>query len=405
MADSTFLTRVILENYRSIARCDVSLRPLSFLVGPNGSGKSNFLDALRFVADSLRTSLDHASRDRGGIKEVRLRSSSRPTHFGIRLEFSLPRYGQHGYYAFRIGALKEAGYEVLREDCSISGADLFAAHYSVRRGEVVLASAQVTPAAASDRLYLVHVSGLPEFRPLYEALSSMGFYNLNPDRIRDLQSPDAGELLWRDGGNIASVLRQLGTHAPETKRRVEEYLAKVVSGIEEVDSKPVGPKETLEFRQQMAGSRHRWRFLAANMSDGTLRALGVLVALFQSKNGQSPQVPLVGIEEPEVALHPAAAGVLLDALREASERTQVLVTSHSPDLLDDSRIATESILAVTADQGLTRIGPLDEVGISAVRDRLYTPGELLRLNQLTPDPEAVGRAGSAQLDLFGKTAF
>ena len=140
------------------------------------------------------------------------------------------------------------------------------------------------------------------------------------------------------------------------------------------------------------------------MSDGTLRALGVLVALFQSKNGQSPRVPLVGIEEPEIALHPAAAGALLDALREASARTQVLVTSHSPDLLDDTRIATESILAVTADQGLTRIGPLDEVGISAVRDRLYTPGELLRLNQLTPDPAAVGGTSSNQLDLFGDIA-
>ncbi len=397
MGDSTFLTRVILENYRSIARCDVSLGPLTFLVGPNGSGKSNFLDALRFVADSLRTSLDHASRDRGGIKEVRLRSSRRPTHVWIRLVFSLPRYRQHGYYAFRIGALKEAGYEVLEEDCTIRGAD--SAHYSVRRGEVVSTSAQVTPAAARDRLYLVHASGLPEFRPLYEALSSMGFYNLNPDRIRDLQSPDAGELLWRDGGNLASVLRQLSAHAPETKRRVEEYLAKVVSGIEAVDSKPVGPKETLAFRQQMAGSRNRWSFPAANMSDGTLRALGVLVALFQSKNGERPQVPLVGIEEPEVALHPAAAGVLLDALREASERTQVLVTSHSPDLLDDSRIASESILAVTADQGLTRIGPLDKVGISAVKDRLYTPGELLRLNQLTPAPEAIGKP-TLDLDLL-----
>ncbi|HWN40800.1 MAG TPA: AAA family ATPase [Thermoanaerobaculia bacterium] len=62
MSDSTFLTTVILENYKSIGRCDVALGPLSFLVGANGSGKSNFLDALTFVADSLRSSLDHAIR-------------------------------------------------------------------------------------------------------------------------------------------------------------------------------------------------------------------------------------------------------------------------------------------------------------------------------------------------------
>ena len=63
----TFLTRVILKNYKSIAACDVRFGPLSFLLGPNGAGKSNFLDALRFVTDSLRTSLEHAIRDRGGF--------------------------------------------------------------------------------------------------------------------------------------------------------------------------------------------------------------------------------------------------------------------------------------------------------------------------------------------------
>lgn len=400
MGDSTFLTRVLLENYKSIARCDVSLCRLMFLVGPNGSGKSNFLDSLRFVADSLRFSLDHALRDRGGIKEVRLRSGGHPTHFGLRFEFRL-RSGHRGFYAFRIGALKEGGYKVQQEECSLE--DLSPpAHYSVRDGKVVSASVGVAPAASSDRLYLVNASGLPDFRPVYEAFSTMGFYNLNPDRIRDFQSPDMGKLLARDGGNIASVLDQLSTHSPNTKHRIEEYLSRVVSGVSGVDAIAIGPKETLEFRQQVAKSNSSWKFLASNMSDGTLRALGVLVALFQSANGQAGQVPLVGIEEPEVALHPAAAGVLLDALREGSESTQVLVTSHSPELLDDDRIPSDSILAVIADQGLTRIGPLDEVGVSALRDRLYTPGELLRLNQLTPDPVAISRLTAPQLNLFGK---
>jgi predicted ATPase len=403
MGDPTFLTRVLLENYKSIARCDVSLGPLMFLVGPNGAGKSNFLDSLRFVTDSLRFSLDHALRDRGGIKEVRLRSGGHPTHFGLRFEFRL-RSGHRGFYAFRIGALKEGGYRVQQEECSLVNLEVLSppAHYSVRDGKVVSASVLVAPAASSDRLYLVNASGLPDFRPVYEAFSTMGFYNLNPDRIRDLQSPDMGELLSRDGGNIASVLGQLGAHSPGTKHRIEEYLSRVVSGVSGVDAKSIGPKETLEFRQQVAKSTSSWKFLASNMSDGTLRALGVLVALFQSANGQTKQVPLVGIEEPEVALHPAAAGVLLDALREGSESTQVLVTSHSPELLDDHRIPSDSILAVIGDQGLTRIGPLDEVGVSALRDRLYTPGELLRLNQLTPDPVVISRLNSTQLDLFSK---
>lgn len=89
---------------------------------------------------------------------------------------------------------------------------------------------------------------------------------------------------------------------------------------------------TLEFRQDMAGAKHPWRFNANSMSDGTLRALGILVALFQGGEGARPS--LVGIEEPEVALHPAAAAVVRDALTCASTRCQVVVTSHSPELLN-----------------------------------------------------------------------
>ena len=153
-----------------------------------------------------------------------------------------------------------------------------------------------------------------------------------------------------------------------------------------VDRRTIGPRETLVFRQEVRGAKDPWRFPATNMSDGTLRALGVLAALFQgfAMDGADPR--LVGIEEPEIALHPAAAGVLVDGIRDAAERAQVLVTSHSPDLLDNDEISADSIVAVVLEHGETRIGPLDEVGRSALRKRLYTAGELLRMNQLDPDP-------------------
>src|SRR5262245_24654716 len=215
----------------------------------------------------------------------------------------------------------------------------------------------------------------------------MGFYSLNPDRLRDLQSPDAGELLARDGNNITSVVGQLKKNSPSRKQRIEDYLSKVVPGVHGVDVRVVGPKETLEFRQQVAGAKDPWRFLAANMSDGTVRALGILVALFQAGNGSGPHVPLVGIEEPEIALHPAATGLLLDGLREASRSTQIIVTSHSPDLLDDEELKVDSILSVYAEAGSSHIATLDPAGREALLKRLYTPGELLRLNQVRPDPE------------------
>lgn len=396
--DKRLITRIVLRNYKSIAACDVEPAQLSFLVGPNGAGKSNFLDALRFVADSVRSSLDHALRDRGGINAVRRRSSGHPTHFGIRLEFNLTR--GTGHYSFVVAAKQRGGYEIKQEECLISYANTGPSFFRVEAGHVVKATLSTPPVAAADRLYLVNVSGIDAFRPVYDALSGMGFYNLNPEAIRDLQPPDPGELLTRDGGNIASVLSRLSSHSPEAKARVEEYLAKVVPGIANVDSKVIGPKETLEFRQDVRGSKDPWRFDAANMSDGTLRALGVLVALFHLANEEDCGRRFVGIEEPEVALHPAAAGILTDALQDASQSAQILVTSHSPDLLDNESIPDESILAVVAEHGETRLGRLDEAGRSALKDHLYTAGELLRMNQLRPDPDS-SILHPNQLQLFG----
>lgn len=204
--DRRLLTRVVLRNYKSIAACDVEPAQLSFLVGPNGSGKSNFLDALRFIADSLRFSIDHALRDRGGISEVRRRSGGHPTHFGIRLEFNLE--DSQGHYTFRVGAKAGGGYDVQREECRVfrrSVRPLFQSssdeqhYYRVESGRVVKSTVSPPPAAAADRLYLVNVSGVDAFRPVYDALSGAGFYNLSPDVIRDLQPTDPGELLKRDG--------------------------------------------------------------------------------------------------------------------------------------------------------------------------------------------------------------
>ncbi len=399
MNGSVFITRVVLKNYKSIAACSVPLGPLVFLVGQNGAGKSNFLDAIRLVSESLNTSLDHALRERGGINEVRRRSSGHPTHFGVRLEFTLPD-SVSGYYAFRIGAKSKGGFEVQQEECHLyTPVETF---YVVKSGRVEDSNPRPLPPAADDRLFLVAASSLPEFRPLYDCLTHMGFYNLNPDEIRDFQPPDAGEVLLRDGRNLASVLNFMGSENPAAKAQVVELLSKAVPGVVDVAARHVGNKERLEFRQKVGEKSAAWRFAAENMSDGTLRALGILTALFQSSNGGTPKrVPLVGIEEPEAALHPGAAGVLRDGLKAASRRTQVLVTSHSPDLLDDKSISDQNILAVTNRNGDTVIGPVDEAGRSAIQGRLFTAGELLRLGQLAPDFEQIRKIPDRQLELFG----
>ncbi len=397
--DGRLMTRVVLRNYKSIPACDVSPPKLCFLVGPNGSGKSNFLDALRLVSDSLQNSLDHALRERGGIHDVRRRSSGHPTHFGIRLEFEMA--DARGHFAFEVGAMRNGGYRVQKEECRIVDAEGEEHVYQVVNGEVRRATFSPRPPASAARLYLAVASSYPPFRAVHEALSALGFYNLNPQAIRTPQPPDPGELLKRDGSNIASVVSHLASQAPELKERVEHYLNAIVPGMERVDRRSVGHLETLEFRQKVRGARNAWRFYAGNMSDGTLRSLGVLVALLHAGANGSAPTRLIGIEEPEVALHPAAAEILVDAIRDASERAQILVTSHSPDLLDYIGADTGAVLAVEAVDGESRIEPLDEASRSALSERLFTPGELLRMDRLSPRSALFGSRPPMQINLFG----
>ncbi len=400
MTTPVFLTRVLLRNYKSIGACDVHLGPLTYLVGANGSGKSNFLDALHLVRDALSSSLDNALNERGGLMEVRRRSSGHPTNFGIRLEFTLTD-GRKGFYTFNVGALAGRGYEVQTEKCVIVGMGK-GPFFHIERGVLKASSEPTFPAVTADRLALVSASGMAVFRPVFDALTGMGFYNLNPKLMRDPQKPQDGRMLKPVGENIVSVIGHLERVAPENLAMIESYLQTVVPMMYGLERKQIGPLETLEFRQEVAGAQAPWRFPAQNMSDGTLRALGVLTALFQGNKDFAPS--LIGIEEPETALHPAASAALREALTKASAKTQIVVTSHSPDLLDDRSIEPEHILAVVSERGDTRIGPLDAASVSVMRDHLFSAGELLRLNQLQPNSELLSKQSTAQAELFGEMA-
>ena len=169
---------------------------------------------------------------------------------------------------------------------------------------------------------------------------------------------------------------------PELLARVVDYLRHINPTVLGVDAATLD--NTYSLRLELGDAKGvREIFPSQNLSDGTLRALAVLTALFQPSD-RGPAI-LTGLEEPEAGLHPAAAAVLFDALMESSQSKQLLVTSHSPDLLDRDDIEEEAIQAVAMFEGRTIIGRVDAVGRAALRDRLYTPGELMRMDQLRPE--------------------
>lgn len=387
---TVFVRRVLLKNYKSIEACDVELSPLTFLVGPNGSGKSNFLDALGLVGDASRGHLTSSIQAHGGIGDVRRRAVGHARGFGMRLDIELAG-GIPALYAFEIeGVGRGGGFRVVREVCRIGGERGKAPPhwFDLARGDkkVFTSSLDRDSDWSPDSLGLAALSGWhPAFRDLVQALAGITVYDIEPDRMREVLPPDPGVIMLGSGRNVAGVWARLEAEAPETARRISDYLHAIVPDIIGVEHVAVADREALRFRQRTGDGAHEARFYASSMSDGTLRALGLLIALFQSTpNGAGHVIPLVGLEEPESALHPAALAVLLDALREASHKTQVIVTSHSPHLLDREDIAVDQIIAVRAEGGRTVMGGIDEPLREMLRDKLTTPGELLGQGQLHP---------------------
>jgi predicted ATPase len=233
-----------------------------------------------------------------------------------------------------------------------------------------------------------------EFRSLFDFISGMRFYSIVPMRLRETQGPDPGSYLKRDGSNGAAILKRVEQERPETYDRICRLLAKAVPGIERVEYRTLGKGDTLEFKQQV-GAQHPWTFDALNMSDGTLRILGLLLAIFQPG-----PVSAIAVEEPEATVHPAIADLLVEVLRDAAFERQVIITTHSPDLLDNELIADEELRVVTSHQHATVIAPLADVSRQAVQQHLYSTGELLRVDELQPDLEKADELAQ-QLTIFG----
>ncbi len=270
--------------------------------------------------------------------------------------------------------------------------------FEIAEGEFIHPIPGIRPKMEPDRLALFAASATEEFRPVYDFLSAMRVYSIEPFRITDAEETDSGEALETHGANAASVLRSLAERSPEVFERINRLLAQAVQGVDRVEARTQGQKVSLAFWKDLEKPA-LMPFYTFDMSDGTLRILGLLLALYQPW-----QPSLIAIEEPEASVHPAAAELIVQILLDAAHERQILITTHSPDILDAKELSDSQIRLVTQEKGRTIVASLSQASRQAIRERLYTPGELLRINGLSQDIEAA-QSASRRLDLFSETAI
>ena len=376
-----------LKGFRSIAAERIEFDNPTFLVGENGAGKSNLVDALSFLAEAMASPLQAVLQKRGGISSVLHRGSSSST---LGLSVKLGRLGDsicEGSYGFAIAAHPDQAFEVVREECHIIGPD--GQHYSFERTGSRLVSniGGLQPLLNPSSLGLPVIGGIEQFYPVLRTLAGMRVYSIEASKIREMKEPNGGSDLRHDGQNTAGVLYEISRHSPEELEQISELLAVVVPHGTRVKPVKRGPETALEFTEEWT-ERQRVTFDASAMSGGTLRTLGLLTAVFQH-----PTPPLIVLEDPETELHPGSLGVILDLIQIAAGRSQVLVTTHSPDLLDAKWVKPHHIRVITWERGGTRAALLSEGSQRVLQQHLAGVGELLRTNSLDAtlgdaDPEA-----------------
>ncbi len=377
------INQLILANFLSYRHAVINLGDLTALVGVNASGKSNAVAALKLLRDIVPYGLPTALARRGGYDQMRHRTErGRPLDSGITVKFqSYPDFPE-SVYELQFGAVRGGKYRVRLERGMIHGPDgtlefehkdelLDIVERSARDGGPARRETYPIPAGQSAVTRLIGSLG---GYSLYQMLTTLQVVEINPTRIGDLQDPDSTETLAPDGSNAASYVQLLSN---QERAALVDELASLVPGIVQIGTKTFSDKVTLTFTQETESGERR-QFFAKQMSDGTLRAFGILLAMARRRSRTS----LLAVEEPETAIHLGALRTLVDLLQQHAQDVQVLMTTHSADIID--ALAMDQLRVVHGSDGTSRVSSIAEHTKALLQQELMTPGELLRSDALDP---------------------
>jgi predicted ATPase len=335
-------TRVKLENWRNFLNVDVTLARRAFLVGPNAAGKSNFLDAFRFLRDIAdpKGGFHRAAQElRGGVSQIRSLHARRYPNVAIEVGLDLD---QKAEWSYRLEFTQDNQRRpIIQRELVRHG------------GKTILDRPDKDDEADRSRLTQTHleqVNANRAFRDVQDFLAKVRYLHLVPQLVRE---PDRSVGRSSDpyGGDFLEQLACTPKKTLDSRlRRITDALRVAVPQLKE-----------LELHRDSRGVPHlrglyaHWRPNAGwqtedQFSDGTLRLMGLLWVLL---DGSQPLL----LEEPELSLHPTVVRYIPSMMARLSRTTgrQILVSTHSADLLDDPGIGAEEVLLLQPSNEDTRV--------------------------------------------------
>ena len=346
-------SRLRLRNWKNFQSVDVALTSRVFIVGPNASGKSNLLDVFRFLRDLVSEGggFQAAVRKRGGVRALRCLAARRPSDIEIHVEISSPQ-DSLWTYTLQFNQGKQHRPVIQKERVM---------RRNPETGEWITLLDRPTEEDRRDperltQTHLEQVTMNQAFRELAEFFASVRYLHLVPQIVRE---PERYIVRPRDpyGGDFLEQLAKTPKKTRDARlRKIQEALKVAVPQL-----------LTIELWRDERGTPHlrakyqHWRARGVwqteeQFSDGTLRLMGLLWAILDGKG------PLL-LEEPELSLHPEVVRHIPQMFARVQRHTgrQILVSTHSPELLEDRGIGMEEVLLLIPDKESTKVTKISQI--------------------------------------------
>ncbi|HEX8212187.1 MAG TPA: AAA family ATPase [Longimicrobium sp.] len=376
------------------AGVEIDLQPLNVLIGPNASGKSNLIEALG-VLRAAPTDLAAYFREGGGVSEYIRRGAGKSGGATIMAWVDYSNYLAHQdvryslefeQVNYRLDITSEAiSAPVHRPGFPITYKPVFK---SDRDGAIIRSydaegeapktihlqqqGLKSNQSILSQRKDPVAYPELTHLASSFEGITL--FQEWSFGRRNSARLPQGADLptdfLLPDTKNLVLVLHDLAQR-PDTRDKVEKYLRRLFEGAERIITKIQGG--TVQLYVEEEGGE---QIPAPRLSDGTLRYLSLLAILCHP----SPP-PLICIEEPELGLHPDVIPIVSELLKDASQRTQLVVTTHSDTLVSALSDQPESVIVCEAGIDGTSLRRLDRDGLATWLEK-YSLGEVWRAGEI-----------------------